>query len=73
MRATLLSVGAFLFLAYPMVLLCAVATKIDQPREKPVSAAITLTPGSANDMLNNTGERPGRRGLRNTTLRGVDR
>ena len=43
MRATLFGLGAFLFLAYPLFLLVAVARNIDQPQKKPANAAITLT------------------------------
>ena len=69
MRATLFAVGAFLFLAYPLVLLFAIARNIDQPREKPTTAAMTFTSGSAKDLLEH--DSPGRTygGLRNTTLR----
>jgi hypothetical protein len=69
MRSTLFAVGALLFAAYPLVLLFAVAGKIDEPRENPDTAAITLSSGSANQAFRNDGTQSTYRTLRNTTLR----
>lgn len=69
MRATLFAVGAFLFLAYPLVLLVALARTIDEPQKQPNTAAITLTSGSANQLLEPNAARSSYGELRNTTLR----
>ena len=69
MRATLFGLGAFLFLAYPLFLLVAVARNIDQPQKKPANAAITLTPRSSNQLLARDSVQRNRGALRNIALR----
>lgn len=73
MRLTLFTVGAFLFLAYPLVLLFAVARNLDEPKTPLNTAAITLSSGSANQMLQPDGGRSSYGELRNTTLRRAGR
>ena len=69
MRATLSALGAFLFLAYPLVLLLAVARNIDEPGKQPNTAAITTTSPAASTELKKTKSPSSYRHLRNTTLR----
>jgi len=69
MRATLYAVGALLFLAYPLIVLFTFASDLDQPREKPNTAAIVFTTGSARQLLRSDAPPRGRGELRNTTLR----
>ena len=46
MRSLLVALGAFLLLAYPLVLLSSLVDVLDEPR-KPAAASIGLTPTSA--------------------------
>ena len=69
MRATLLTLGAFLFLAYPLVLLMAIVRNVDPSQKKPQAAAIVFTPRSSSQLLDgDTGQRS-RGVLRSTTIR----
>ncbi|MDA1052423.1 MAG: hypothetical protein O3C40_18345 [Planctomycetota bacterium] len=72
MRATLIGFGAFLFLAYPLVILFSVASKLDQSQQKPATASIILTPRSANQWLERDSEQRSRTVLRNATIRRSD-
>ncbi len=69
MRATLIGFGAFFFLAYPLFVLFAVASKLDQSQQQPAAAAIVLTPRSANAWLENDPGQCSPSELRNTTIR----
>ena len=69
MRTTLMGVGAFLLLAYPLVLLCAIAGSLDQPPQKPATAAIILTPRSSSEWLERDSRQESRPVLRNATIR----
>jgi hypothetical protein len=69
MRATLIAFGALLFLAYPLVMLFAVVGKLDQSQQKPPTAAIILTPRSANQWLEGDAAQRSRGELRSATIR----
>ena len=69
MRSTLYAVGAFLFLAYPLVLLFSIVGNLDQSREKPETAAINLTSRSAKQWLERDSGPRESGVLRNTTIR----
>ena len=69
MRASLIAFGALLFLAYPLVMLFAVVGKLEQSQQKPPTAAITLTPRSANQWLEGDSGQPSRGEFRNATIR----
>ena len=49
MRASLLILGAFLLVSYPLVLLLSIANGLEKPRREPAAASITLTPRSGID------------------------
>ena len=69
MRSFLFAVGAFLFLAYPVFLLFAIVSTLDQSQKKPDAAAINLTARSANDWLEHDFGPRRSNVLRNTTIR----
>ncbi len=69
MRATLFAFGAFLLVAYPLVLLFAVAGNLDQSQKKPKTAAIVLTPRSSTQWLERDSGQRSRGVLRNATIR----
>ena len=69
MRTTLMGLGAFLFLAYPLVLLFAVASKLEQTEQKPATAAIILTPRSSSQLLERESAQRSHGVLRDATIR----
>lgn len=69
MRTTLIGFGAFLLLAYPLVILFAVVGNLDQSQQKPATAAIILTPRSSNHWLERDSGQQSRSAWRNATIR----
>ena len=69
MRSTLCAVGAFLFMAYPLVMLFTVVRNMDQPGNRPNTAAISHTPRAVNQWTEPEAAPSTYGKLRNTTLR----
>jgi len=69
MRTTLFALGMCLLLSYPVLILFAIASKVDQSQGKQRPASITMTPRSTNQWFQPKKRQTHRHRFRQPTIR----